>query len=99
MPSRTAAVSLHWSGTDLLPAIPGCGHLVAGQHLLASQFADDLTVVLPHVSAVPSFLAIMTVFGQASGQAYNPAKTQSMIIEGMLGRGSPSHAALPWSPR
>ena len=58
----------------------GIGVPVAGRHLTALQFADDAEVLLPSLDQVPSFLAAMHTFGDATGQRLNPDKTELLPI-------------------
>ena len=46
----------------------GLGTDVAGDRLVATQFADDTEVVLGSVAAWPHFAELMRTFGAASGQ-------------------------------
>lgn len=58
----------------------GFGIPVAGRTLTALQYADDAEVFLPSVDQVPAFCAAMRVFGGASGQHLNPAKTELLPV-------------------
>jgi len=58
----------------------GIGIAVAGTHLTATQYADDTEALLTSTEQVPAFLAAMNIFGDASGQRLNPAKTVLLPI-------------------
>lgn len=62
----------------------GFGVNVHGQHITASQFADDAQVYLPSATELPRFQAAMDTFAAASGQRLNVAK--SLLLP--IGRGA-----------
>ncbi len=61
-------------------AARGLGVTVAGQRLVASQYADDVQVFLRGPEDVPLLLQALEVFGNASGQRLNADKTQLMPV-------------------
>lgn len=67
--------------------VAGAGRLVAG------QYADDCTGLLPSLQRLPAFQADMKVFGAATNQHLNAGKTQVMLV-GELPSG-PAPTALP----
>ena len=58
----------------------GVGITLQGVQLACSQYADDVTAFLPDETALPAFLQLMQVFGDASGQRLHPAKSQAMLL-------------------
>jgi len=56
------------------------GVSVAGMHLVASQFADDIQVFLPDFGCVPSLLCTLSTFKAASGQAVSLPKSRLLQI-------------------
>ena len=53
----------------------GLGLTVAGRRVVASQYADDVQVMLEGPGQVPALLDTLRVLGAASGQHLNAAKT------------------------
>ena len=60
------------------------GITLQGARLTCSQYAGDLTVFLLDEAALPAFLQAMQVFGDASSQRLNPAKSQAMLLEARM---------------
>ena len=58
----------------------GFGVGVLGQHITASQFADDAQVYLPSAADLPRFQAAMDTFAAASGQRLNVDKSLLLPI-------------------
>jgi exonuclease III len=72
-----------------LKAHEGLGLVVAGQKLLANQFADDMQVFLHSLREVPTLVHAMLVFERASGQGLNHSKSSLLPI------GPPHHNTPP----
>jgi hypothetical protein len=58
----------------------GFGVQVGDRLITATQFADDAQVFLAGPEQLPAFLHAMQVFGRASGQQLNQAKSMVMLI-------------------
>jgi hypothetical protein len=59
-------------------AAKGFNTMMDGVHLSCSQFANNLCALLPHEEALPTLLNALSMFGDATGQRLNPAKTQAL---------------------
>jgi len=51
-----------------------------GPKLVATQYADDTQVFLQDMHRLPAFVRAMRIFGNASGQRLNEAKTKAMWL-------------------
>ena len=58
----------------------GFGVTVAGRRTVATQYADDMQVMLEGIQHAPTFLAAMGTFGAASGQRLNVSKSEAMLV-------------------
>ena len=58
----------------------GVGIQVAGSTQPAAQYADDVEPLVPDFSVVPSLVAGLQAFGEASGQYLNPSKSRLLPL-------------------
>lgn len=72
----------------------GVGIHVAGTRLVVTQFADDTMAYLRGWAQVSGFLALMHMFGQASGQYLNCSKTKVIPMGNLAGQAPPSDLGL-----
>ncbi len=79
-------------------AARGLGITVGGQRIVASQFSDDVQVLLDGPAAVPALLDALRVFGDASGQRLNAAKTQVMLVGGTVETCASPGRPSRWAP-
>ena len=77
-------------------ASTGIGISMEGEWLACTQYADDVTAFLPEEDSLPAFLAAMDVFGAATGQRLNPAKSKAMMMRSRTLPEVPPDAVLPW---
>ena len=67
-----------------------------GELLSCTQYADNITAFLPEEDSLPAFLGAMDVFGAATGQRLNPAKSKAMMMGSRTLPEVPPDAVLPW---
>ena len=68
----------------------GIGIDLAHMRFTATQYADDVEPFLPGEGSVPAFLSDMDVYGDATGQRMQPAKSKLLPIGGgVQGTGPP----------
>ena len=72
------------------------GSLLTPNPPLQSQYADDVTAFLPEEDSLPAFLVAMDLFGAATGQRLNPAKSKAMMMGARTLPDVCPHAMLPW---
>ena len=72
----------------------GVGIHVAGTRLVVTQFADDTMAYLQGWARVSEFLALMHIFGRASGQHLNRSKTRVIPMGNLAEVAAPSDSGL-----
>jgi hypothetical protein len=63
-----------------MKAQPELGVVLAGSRLVAAQYADDVNPILKDAGVVAVLLHAMSVFGEASNQRLNSAKTKLLPV-------------------
>jgi len=69
----------------------GLGVTLAGQRLVALQYADDTEVLLAGPHQAPHFVEAMRVFGEATGQRMHGGKTVALCMGAPAAPDAPAH--------
>jgi hypothetical protein len=73
---------------------PGVGNDLAGERFVATQYADDVKPLLPDDNSVSAFVRAMEVYGDATGQRMQPAKSQLLPMGGAVVQDRPPVAGI-----
>jgi hypothetical protein len=72
----------------------GVGIDLAGERFVATQYADDVEPLLPDDNSVSAFVRAMEVYGDATGQRMQPAKSQLLPMGGAVVQDRPPVAGI-----
>jgi hypothetical protein len=72
----------------------GVGIDLAGERFVATQYADDVEPLLPDDSSVSAFVSDMEVYGDATGQRMQPAKSKLLPMGGAAVQDRPPVAGI-----
>ena len=81
-----------WAMSCWLQSDAALGISVGGRRHVSLHFADDTQAMLRSLHSLPALLARMAVFGDASGQRVNVAKSMLMRVGRVVGSGAEAHS-------